>query len=104
VKDENLQEAFQNLADYLVGRVPHDWTNLAVEIEFIADDVVKLSGQYADETGETRALSFDYEVVAIADNIRQSLDELQSGGIQGLRLSLQADGTLSTEFEYTDDV
>ena len=102
VKDDELQEALDNLAGYMVDRTPDGWARIAIEIEFVEDDVVKLSGEYTDEAGVTAAMAFDDDVVAIADSIREALDQPGQEQVKGLRLALGAGGVLSGEFTYAD--
>lgn len=102
MQDKALQEALEGLAGYLVDRMDANWTHVTVEIVYLADDVVKLSGEYTGQSGASVGLAFDQDVIAITDSIREALGEPEQGQVQAMHFALKADGALSVEFTYAD--
>ena len=102
VNDRELRESLESLAGYLVDRMETSWTRATIAIEFVADDVVKLSGEYTDQAGAAVALAFDQDVIAITDDIKHALGEPHREQVLGLHLTLGADGALSVEFTYAN--
>jgi hypothetical protein len=99
----NLRVALTDLANYIVERMPEGWLHASLEIVFVDEDVVQLSGTYGNKAGDTTPLSLDYDVVEITDTIRSMLSPEARAHFKGLHLSLESDGSLSTEFLYPEE-
>jgi uncharacterized protein YjeT (DUF2065 family) len=100
MSDRGLQQALEGLSEYLLDRTDPGWKRAVVDIEFLADDVLRVSGDHVTQSGASVAFAFDGDVLALCGEIRRVIAELHREPVRGLKLSLDADGSLLAEFTY----